>query len=257
MRGQDHTKSKWSLFGGKTRDEESGPPSTSSEPPATVPPVHPSMSELDELKVNVKRWEAPKLREECISWCQEAIRAEEEVKAREISISVLQSQIVLLDNQVRKAQEKVFGLAPADVSKAEDDEIIRSKLRGVRTQWKMFAKEWAVKHLSSIKEEERPEVDKLLARPVVTDESQSRDSLWTNQSAIKASILLNAELARFLGKEIMLQPFISASAYVSETNAAVNASCPSMETLNQLYKLDKIQEHDDGMQATISYKSRS
>lgn len=136
-RDPDHTKNKKGSSTSKTISGESDRPSTSSEPPATVPTVHPSMSELEELKVSVKTWEAPKLREQCISWCQEAIRAEEEVRARETNISVLQGQIVLLDKQVRKAQEKVFALAASaasDVSKAEDDEIIRSKLRGIRTQ---------------------------------------------------------------------------------------------------------------------------
>lgn len=236
-------------------------PSTSSESEATIATGHPPMSQLEKLKMNVQKLDHRALEEECVAWSQRATSAEEEVRSCKDRLSELQSKFVSQDEAVRKAQETAFALAASESSKAEDDEIIRSKLRVIRNQWKTFAKEWAVKKSSSIKEEEWSKVDELFARLVGVDENQRPDGLWSKQSPGKApSILLNAELARFLGKEIMSQPFISAFAYASEPNADLKRSFSYMKVLNNLYKpekLDKLQKHDDGMQATISYKLHS
>ena len=150
---------------------------------------------------------------------------------------------------MRKAQETAFALAAINNSKAEDDDTVRSKLKGLRSQWKVFAKDWAAKHWSDINE--RPEINQLLAGLVEADERQSPDGLWASQNMGKApSILLNAELARFLAREIILQPFTSTFAYSSEVNADVDNPCATMDTLNKLYKLDTLGKFDNGTLAT-------
>ena len=216
---------------------------TAGGPP--VPPRHSSPTELDKVKSKVRNWDIPTLEQECILFCERATTAEAEVVSCRSEVSDLQNRLKGQDVDVRKAQETVFALAASKVSRAEDDDIIRSKLKGIRSQWKVFAKDWAVKHMSNIKEENKSAIDQCLSRLVEAAEDRSPDGFWSQQNASKApTILLNAELARFLAKEIISQPFISAFAYASETNAKVEEVCPTIEALNKLYNPSELRKHD-------------
>jgi hypothetical protein len=121
----------------------------------------------------------------------------------------LQHQIEDQDSAVRKAQESVFAVMATTGPRAEDDDIVRGKLKIVTSQWKPFAKAWAIRSVSEIKDEATPEW-KIFADLVVPDEVNARDGIWEPENDAKApSILLNAELARFIDKEIIRQPFIA------------------------------------------------
>lgn len=199
----------------------------------------------------------PDLEKEYIYWYNRATKAEELLASSTEEKFKLQSRLASQEKVVRKAQETALALRASDNSQAEDDDVIRAKLQGIRGQWKIFAKDWAVKHLPSIRETES-RAEEMFARLVEADEKESRDGLWTLQNASKyPSILLNAELARFVGKEIISEPFISAFAYDSEINANVNEPWSTMGSLNVLYGLNKLRKVDNGMQARIPYDLHS
>lgn len=204
------------------------------------------MSDLEQFELHAPNVDTVQLQDVYIYWSRRATDAEAEVKSCRENISDLQSRFDFQEEIVRRAQEAAIALRASNFSMAEDDDKIRSKLNGIRREWKVFAKDWAVDDLSSIKGDGSG-VDEMFARLVEADENQSRDGLLTSQNAGKApSILLNAELARFIGQEIILQPFISAFGYASKTNAF-----KLMDSLNQLYELDKLQRVRNGMLATV------
>jgi hypothetical protein len=119
-----------------------------------------------------------------------------------------------LQNQeiaVRQAQEQVFAVVASNGPRAEDDEVIRSRLKSVTSQWKPFAKRWALKSFKELQgrnlEIAKPMIDELVAN----NEAHSPDGLFEPQNDSKAAgLLLNAELARFIINRLLERPFIAA-----------------------------------------------
>ena len=199
-------------------------------------------SRLEDLKLRAQDWHRGEAFEECLKLCGELEQAEKKIWTLEedhVTVrkekSVLESQLACQDVDVRKAQESAFELMKSSVPKAIDDEVVRSKLKGVRAQWKMFAKEWAAADIQD-GEGTTALFDNLMA----PDEKQSHDGLWHEQNKGKAAaVLLNAELARFIGDEIILQPFTAAFDYGTKQHDNLQPCSDTMEALNLVYHLSR------------------
>ncbi|MCJ1432674.1 hypothetical protein MMC27_002031 [Xylographa pallens] len=197
-------------------------------------------SRLDDMRLQARSWYRERAIEECLQTCAELERAEnmiQSLKEEYITLnnekSVLESRLACQDVDVRRAQESAFDLMVSSIPKATDDEVVRAKLKSIRAQWKMFAKEWAV---ADIRDGESAAVlfDKLMA----PDEKKARDGLWNKQNIGKAAVvLLNAELARFIGDKIISQPFTAAFDYGTMHTDNPQLFSDTMETLNRVYDL--------------------
>ena len=157
-------------------------------------------------------------------------------------ISSLQEEITRLshclakqDENVREAQESAFALMKSSATKAEDDSVVESKLNATRAQWKAFAKEWAVKLLSDVKEEWFAGEESLV-KTAVSPGTDFPNSLWSKNNVGRAPpILLNTELAFFIGREIVTRPFISAFGFGSEQDSSLGGTPNTMDALEKLY----------------------
>ena len=197
-------------------------------------------SRLEDLKLHIRHWWPDRVIEECLQLCRELEQAEKlmrSLKEEYLTISdeksVLESRLACQDVDVRKAQESAFELMASSVPKATDDEVVRSKLKGVRARWKMFAKEWAAADI-----QDGEGTTALFKKLMAPDEKQSYDGLWHKQNRGKAAaVLLNAELARFIGDEIILQPFTAAVDYGTKQHDNLKPCVAIMEALDMVYHL--------------------
>ena len=174
----------------------------------------------------------------CNRYRKERDQADQDVRVLKDEISALSSRLADQDQQVREAQESVFALMKSSHTKAEDDSIVESRLNATRAQWKVFAKEWAVKHLADVKEEWflGAQVAQPFNTTAVPQERGFPDSLWLKSNMGKAPpILLNLELASFIGREIVTKPFISAFGFGTEQDDGSGDSLHTMNALEKLY----------------------
>jgi hypothetical protein len=180
--------------------------------------------------------------ERYLVWKYRAHEAEARILQLEKEISNYQSanesllhQLEDQDSAVRKAQESAFAVVASTGPKAEDDDVIRSKLKSVTSRWKPFAKKWAVRSFDELQgdrlEIARPIIEELVA----PDEFKSSDGLFEPCNASKGPvILLNAELARFVVDRLLENPFTAA--FQLGTTEDANASKTETDrTLHALY----------------------
>ena len=158
----------------------------------------------------------------------------EDFDALAIKNTMLEEQLSQQDLDIRKAQESAFALMAAEVSRAEDDETVRSKLKAVRGQWKIFAKEWATINFES---KDRPVVSQLIDSLTASKEAEvSREIMAPANRGKAPAILLNALLARFLGQYVIKRPFISAFGLEPPLTGSDESPQLTMATLEQIYK---------------------
>ena len=151
--------------------------------------------------------------------------------------AMLEEQLSQQDQEVRKAQESAFALMASKSSRAEDDETVRSKLKAVRGQWKIFAKEWATASLDYIESKDRPAIPQLIGTLVASNEVEASREITAPANRGKApAILLNAVLARFVGQHIVQQPFISAFGLSSSVSESKESPQIIMIALERIYK---------------------
>ena len=177
-----------------------------------------------------KSWGRVQRRENKISSLEQALIAERRQN------SELQDRLSSQDSDVRQAQESAFALMASSSSKAEDDDVICSKFKASRSRWKQFAKEWAAKDLPKTEEGITAIASRLSPNLVASDEGQSADGLWSKRHESKAcALLLNAELGRFIGQEIVQRPFTTAFDHGTETDDYTNGDPTVMRNLDMLY----------------------
>jgi hypothetical protein len=122
----------------------------------------------------------------------------------------LKHKIQVQDSDVRKAQDAAFAVVASTGPKAEDDDVIRSKLKSVTSQWKPFAKKWALKSFDELQGDRLEAAKPILEELVAPDEAESADGLFERNANKAPGILLNAELARFVVRRLLENPFIAA-----------------------------------------------
>lgn len=147
----------------------------------------------------------------------------------------LQLKVQGQDFAVRKAQESAFAVVASTGPKAEDDDIIRSKLKSVTSQWKPFAKKWALRSLQELQGEKFELAKPILEELVADDEYDSHDGLFQHKNDNKApGILLNAELARFVVNQLLEKPFTAAFGFNS-SQETISSNGRTSQTLHELY----------------------
>jgi hypothetical protein len=187
---------------------------------------------------NYSHWETA---ERYLRWKHRAHDAEARMLQLEKEISHYQGtnesllhQVQDQDYAVRKAQESAFAVVASTGPKAEDDDVIRLKLKSVTSQWKPFAKKWAMKSLNELQGDRMEIARPIIVELVAPDETESSDGLFEPCNASKGpGILLNAELARFVVNRLLENPFTAAFQFSTTEDA--NAS--KMETARTLHAL--------------------
>ncbi|MCJ1352219.1 MAG: hypothetical protein MMC33_002203 [Icmadophila ericetorum] len=144
---------------------------------------------------------------------------EQLLSATETKAATLHQLVSRQDRDVREAQESVFALMKSNAPTAEDD-VVRSKVKTMRAEWRPFAKEWAVKRPPDIKESESPAILRLFQTLMIHKPMESQNYLWTRTCS--PLILLNAELADFICFEIIKKPFISAYGYSARRRHSIH-----------------------------------
>ena len=153
-------------------------------------------------------------------------------------ISELEKRLAEQESVVRNAQESAFALMASNVSVAENDDKICSKLRMLRMQWKNFAKTWASKSLAHIRDEKYILVRKMIDAWVASDEDHSHDGIWANDNDRKApSILLNAILGHFISGNIIRKPFAAVFNLQESAEFVRHDNFTIMNSLDWLYAL--------------------
>jgi hypothetical protein len=168
--------------------------------------------------VNRYRNQPTNLAHKYLKYKHRAREAEARVSQLEAEIDLYQGktrslidQVQEQDSAVRKAQESAFAVVASTGPKALDDDIIRSKLKGAISQWKPFAKKWALRSLQDLEGDRLEAVRPMVEEHVAPDESDSLDGLFEQHNAGKApAILLNTELALFIVRRLLSMPFTSA-----------------------------------------------
>ena len=197
------------------------------------------------VRGRAQKWNHKKLLEEYVKLHGRKVDAEKtiidlekDLDFTELENAKLQEQLSRQDQDVRRAQESAFALMASNVSRAEDDETVRSKLRAVRGQWKIFAKDWALSSLNDVGDRDKAAVQHLINRLIAPDEAQARDGLMTLANRGKAAaIFLNAELARVIGQQLIVRPFISAFGLGTSFDDSAKASLFTMNDLERIYNL--------------------
>ena len=162
---------------------------------------------------------------------------DKEIKELQHCNQGLQQQLSDQDQDVRRAQETAFAFISMNTPRAEDDESIRSQLKVVRGQWKIFAKDWVSKDLHRLKGDYPTEVRQLVERLLTIDELEAHDGIMAKENVSKAvAILLNTALAGFIGQHIINQPFISAFGLLMKAADGANSSMLYMHSLGKLYR---------------------
>lgn len=116
------------------------------------------------------------------------------------------------ESQILQAQKAAFEMTASSTVVAEDDGIIRQKLSAVTSQWKTFAKKWALKGPGPFKSlNEGQDFVEILQRPYISDtEIESVDGITSvNYQSMLPRMLLHAELAHFICWNIAQSPFLS------------------------------------------------
>lgn len=160
-------------------------------------------------------------------------------KARKLRRRVVDLEGRLADQEsvVREAQESAFALMASNISVAENDDKICSRLRIIRMQWKIFAKKWSSGVLADIQDEKYLWVREMVNAWVAPDEGQSQDGIWAIENNRKApSILLNTVLAHFISTKIIRKPFIGAYNLKEEGSVSFDDG-NIMNSLDQLYAI--------------------
>lgn len=161
-----------------------------------------------------------------------------EVEQSRQKVFELEQRLAEQESVVRDAQESAFALMASNISIAENDDKICSKLRMLRMQWKNFAKTWASKSLAPIRDEKYLLLRKMIDAWVASDEDQSHDGIWANDNDRKApSILLNAVLAHFISGNIIRKPFTAVFNLQESTESVRNDNSTIMNSLDRLYAL--------------------
>lgn len=161
-----------------------------------------------------------------------------EVEQLRQKVSELQGRLAEQESVVRDAQESAFALMASNISVAENDDKICSRLRMIRMQWKVFAKKWAAKNMAQIGDEKHVLIKKKFKVWMAPDEDQSCDGIWTIENNRKApSILLNTALAHSITKKIVETPFKAAYGLKGITKSLRGDRDTIMNSLDKLYAI--------------------
>ena len=224
--------------------------------PVTVQePQHNRLIDLGQELEKVRRktasgeWDKNKLSQKVVEYCEWAAQLQhkrfallKELNAKTDECLDLQGRLLHQDQDVRKAQETAFALMASNVSSAEDDNVIRSKLKRIRARWKTFARDWALKNVDDI--QDKGEFMKLFDNLVAPDEHNSEDGLWEEKNkGIAPAILLNAELARFIAAEIVTRPFTASFGLGTKPDDTPEDTLTMMRALETIYDLSKKGTH--------------
>lgn len=196
----------------------------------------------DLLRKEVSRMSHPKLVDAYVDCMLEReIEQTKNVKlyneAEQSRQRILDLERLLADQEsvVREAQESAFALMASNISQAENDDKICSRLRMIRMQWKNFAKKWASKSMADIRKKEHILIRKMVNAWVAQDEDDSSDGIWAMENNAKAPpILLNTTLAHFIAENIILKPFTAA---YNLKDSAARVSCDAFTIMNSLDEL--------------------
>lgn len=215
-----------------------------SQAPPQPPPTPRRKPDLGEQLRKAPYWHRDKLLDQCLTNCEWFAEADDEIKRLKGLLikldeekATLHTRLTSQEKIVREAQDSAFALMASTVSKAEDDDVVRSKIRRVRAEWKSFAKDWALKDIRDVADK-HIDLYKLLCKNLVAaDEVQAADGLYEPKYQARVpSMLLNAELARFIATEIVSRPFGAAYGLGANPDAAVEVSSMIMEDLGLLYE---------------------
>ena len=205
-----------------------------------------SKRDILDIKQNLSHYDTA---ESCLRWRYVAEKLQTEVRQLldeiERQKSMNQSLLTQLEGQestVREAQESAFAVVALSVPKAEDDDVIRSRLKNATSRWKQFAKKWASRSLANLKENKvellKPLFEDLVQdRILAEDEGHSPDGIFESEhDSIAPGILLNAELARFVVIRLLDQPFTAAfkSGAVPEHDSW-STTGSTMQALHDIY----------------------
>ena len=181
------------------------------------------------------KYEAEKLR-------TEVLQLQDEIETQKGMNETLMAQLEGQDFTVRKAQESAFAVVALSGPRAEDDDVIRSRLKTATSRWKQFAKKWASKSLVDLKDEHIELLEPLFedfvhSKILADDEGDSPDGIFERDHDRKApSILLNAELARFVVINLLEQPFTAAFTFGAVSGSDSESTTGSvMQTLQSIY----------------------
>jgi hypothetical protein len=172
----------------------------------------------------------------------EVKQLQEETERQKSTNESLQIQLEGQDSTVRKAQESAFAVVASSGPKAEDDDVIRSRLKNATSRWKQFAKKWASRSLANLKEHNfellKPFFEDLVHDKILAeDEAHSPNGIFEPpHDSIAPGILLNAELARFVVIRLLDQPFTAAFTFgaVPEPDSG-STTGSAMQTLHGIY----------------------
>lgn len=125
----------------------------------------------------------------------------------------LQQELDEQNSQIRIVQEQCMRqIETRGFLRAEDDDVIRHKVQSCMNRLRSWAEKYAVTNSNDIIEADQERATALLQSHMRLHERyvpfESVDFFWSHDS-IGPSILLNAELARFVTKRIFRRPFLS------------------------------------------------
>ena len=95
-------------------------------------------------------------------------------------------------------------------SQAEDDDIVRDKIKSCTSTWRQWAKIYAINDLSKVKREQRNDVEVLFAASSAPGDQAAVSWIWSSEFGQSLPrMILNATLAKMIADTIIKEPFFN------------------------------------------------
>jgi hypothetical protein len=95
-------------------------------------------------------------------------------------------------------------------SQAEDDDIVRDKIKNCTSTWRQWAKVYAINDLSKVKREQRNDVEVLFAAASAPGDQAAASWIWSSEFGQSfPRMILNATLAKMIADTIIKEPFFN------------------------------------------------
>lgn len=169
------------------------------------------------LSVGGSSVEAERVRQTIEELQRESIKKEKANRALSRDISrlsqynaELEEELHLQNSQIRTMQEqRMRHIETRGFMRAEDDDIVRSKIQSCMRRLQSWAEYYAIAKFSHVKEADHPLAKRVYQKTLVPDKAVEPGTFFpVYYDFVPPGIILNAELARYVTKHIFQQPFL-------------------------------------------------
>src|SRR5271170_6692549 len=148
---------------------------------------------IDELKRQNKKMDKAyqRLKKDFDELAADTEGLRRELSDRERQVAALQTEHLEMSRRMGSSQ-------------AEDDDIVRDKIKNCTSTWRQWAKVYAINDLSKVKREQRNDVEVLFAASSAPGDQAAVSWIWSSEFGQSLPrMILNATLAKFIADTII------------------------------------------------------